>query len=61
MNERPALAGGALKVTTGQEVSSSLPPATSNRAALRRLLHQIDTDEPLRRRAVQQAILTASA
>ena len=29
MHERPA-AGGALKVTTGQEVTSSIPPAVDN-------------------------------
>lgn len=38
-----------------------LPNRTDNRAALRRLLHQIDLDEHLRRRVVQQAILEASA
>jgi hypothetical protein len=59
MNERPT--GGALVATTTRmEVAPGLPPNTDDdivcRAQLRRLLASIDCAEPVRRRAVQDAI-----
>lgn len=42
-------------------MTGALLDRNGNKAALRRLLHQVDLDEPMRRRAVQQAILAASA
>ena len=62
--ERPGAAPGPIiQNHAGGEISVSpnLLHRADNRAALRRLLHQIDLDEHLRRRVVQQAILTASA
>jgi len=55
--------GGAENSVAGSGPISSriLSDPTDNRAALRRLLHQIDLDEQLRRRSVQSVILTASA
>lgn len=46
---------------SGPISSRSLSDPTDKRAALRRLLHQIDLGEPLRRRAVQEAISQAEA
>src|SRR5829696_926446 len=45
----------------GVSSTRTLSDATGHRAALRRLLQQIDLDEPVRRRAIQQTILEASA
>jgi hypothetical protein len=43
----------------GMLASLNLPDGTDNRAALRTLLSRIDLGEPMRRRAVQQAISDA--
>lgn len=45
----------------GISASLNLPDGTDNRAALRRLLQQIDIGEAMRRRAVQESISNALA
>jgi hypothetical protein len=64
--ERPGVAGpGPVNSQSlaggGISASPNLPDGTANRAALRRLLQQIDLDEQVRRRSVQQAITEAEA
>ena len=56
------LGGAENSVAGGGPISSQiLSDPTEKRAALRRLLHQIDLDQQLRRRSVQQAISQAQA
>ena len=53
------LGGAENSVAGGGPISSQI--LSDKRAALRRLLHQIDLDEQLRRRSVQQTISQAQA
>jgi hypothetical protein len=60
---RPVVSGPAEEKASGDDglSAASLPQPADSREHLRQLLHQIVLDEAMRRRSVQQAILTASA
>jgi hypothetical protein len=59
---RPAGNRAADKSIDGGVSSTAiLAEATDNRAAMRRLLHQLDLGEPMRRRGVQEAISQVQA
>ena len=63
-NNRPGAAPGPINQNHaggGISVSPTLPVCSDNRALLRRLLGRIDWAEPVRQRAIQDAITDALA